>query len=749
MVRTYKRVTERRSWNLETVQIAVDAVKNSELSIREASAVYGIPKSTLERHKNNKIQTPGCLGRFRPVLNVEFEKELADYCVEMQNRLFGLTVRDLRSMAFQLAERNHLDHGFDTEKQLAGKDWVAGFLRRNPELSLRMPEPTSIGRAVGFNTVQVGRFYDLLENAYRDHGFDRAHVWNVDETGLSCVHTPGKIIGKKGQRQIGKITSGERGKTVTAVCAYNAEGMFIPPMLIFPRIKMNQRLIHDAPLGTIGAASKSGWIDSSLFLQWFEHFVKRVKPSTNDQHLILLDGHISHKSLPLIEAARSNGVTLLCFPPHTTHALQPLDCVFFGPLKKFYNQACEAFMLHNPGKRITDYDIASLFKNAYSSAASLDKGETGFQSTGIYPLDRNAIPEYRYVASLTTDCNTSVMDEVNDRQSTAVVRTIVFGANCAVDDIIFDPPDVGEEIVVEIHGEAVGSTDHAHSTGDASAFEIPLCAGHTAENHILAHSAVEDSAVLHREEPTADISADHCYAGVEISCSSSDVDNSSSPVSMALPADDFPTTSDSVAMLPVPSYTDGEQILTPSSQTKSSPQLSTKRVRAVDISPYPKCIRSENRRRKSHKAEILTSSPYKNLMQSKELEQEQRRPKRGRKRKYNEKMQAEAGVQKRGKKLDKGKKTGSNKEMEQEAVCRKKRNKRNQEKKNTYYDRTDSDDHTPCACCGKCFNTPQDDKLEDDWLSCVSCNKWLHETCAEQSGIIDDDGAFVCKHCVH
>ena len=375
-------MSERRSWNLETVQIAVNAVKNSELSIREASSVYGIPKSTLERHKNKKILMPGCLGRFRPVLNAEFEKELVDYCVGMQNRLFGLSVRDLRSMAFLLAERNHLDHGFDTEKQLAGKDWVAGFLRRNPELSLRTPEPTSIGRAVGFNAVQVDRFYDLIEKTYSDHGFDRAHVWNVDETGLSCVHTPGKIIGKKGQRQIGKITSGERGKTVTAVCAYNAEGIFIPPMLIFPRVKMNQRLIREAPLGTIGAASKSGWIDSSLFLQWFEHFVKRVKPSTDDPHLILLDGQISHKSLPLIEAARSHGVTLLCFPPHTTHALQPLDCVFFGPLKKFYNQACEAFMLHNPGKRINDYEIASLFKTAYSSAASLDKGETGFQSTG-------------------------------------------------------------------------------------------------------------------------------------------------------------------------------------------------------------------------------------------------------------------------------------------------------------------------------------------------------------------------------
>jgi len=35
-------------------------------------------------------------------------------------------------------------------------------------------------------------------------------------------------------------------------------------------------------------------------------------------------------------------------------------------------------MLHNPGKRISDYEIASLFKTAYVSASSADKGETGF-----------------------------------------------------------------------------------------------------------------------------------------------------------------------------------------------------------------------------------------------------------------------------------------------------------------------------------------------------------------------------------
>jgi len=36
-------------------------------------------------------------------------------------------------------------------------------------------------------------------------------------------------------------------------------------------------------------------------------------------------------------------------------------------------------------------------------------------------------------------------------------------------------------------------------------------------------------------------------------------------------------------------------------------------------------------------------------------------------------------------------------------------------------------DHTPCKFCGKRFNTPEDDKPEDDWLMCSSCKVWAHE----------------------
>ena len=39
-----------------------------------------------------------------------------------------------------------------------------------------------------------------------------------------------KIIASKGESEVDKMTSGEKGKTATAVCAMNASGTYLPSM---------------------------------------------------------------------------------------------------------------------------------------------------------------------------------------------------------------------------------------------------------------------------------------------------------------------------------------------------------------------------------------------------------------------------------------------------------------------------------------------------------------------------------------
>lgn len=133
------------------------------------------------------------LGR-RPVLPKFLEEELANYCVLVDQRYFGLRRRDIRSLAYQLAIRNGLKHPFSSEKTSAGKKWLRCFLRRHPMLSFRKPQSITVARAQAFTRENVNRFFDILKPELEKIEYRPNRVFNVDETGVTVVqHTPEKV----------------------------------------------------------------------------------------------------------------------------------------------------------------------------------------------------------------------------------------------------------------------------------------------------------------------------------------------------------------------------------------------------------------------------------------------------------------------------------------------------------------------------------------------------------------------------
>lgn len=105
----------------------------------------------------------------------------------MEERLFGLTLNDMCHLAFELAEANGINHSFNREKKSAGKDWLYSFLKRNPRISLRYPEHTSMARAKGFNRDAMNKFFDLLESILKKYNISPEDIYNVDETGIMTV----------------------------------------------------------------------------------------------------------------------------------------------------------------------------------------------------------------------------------------------------------------------------------------------------------------------------------------------------------------------------------------------------------------------------------------------------------------------------------------------------------------------------------------------------------------------------------
>ena len=58
MVQNYFRKTERSKWLESNLNKAMEEIKKKNLSIRKAAAFYNVPKSTLERHVNEKVNNP-------------------------------------------------------------------------------------------------------------------------------------------------------------------------------------------------------------------------------------------------------------------------------------------------------------------------------------------------------------------------------------------------------------------------------------------------------------------------------------------------------------------------------------------------------------------------------------------------------------------------------------------------------------------------------------------------------------------
>lgn len=114
---------------------------------------------------------------------------------------------------------------------------------------------------------------------------------------------------------------------------------------------MKIELVNGTPPNSWGECNKKGWITKELFLTWFKKFVEWSHAKKDDPVLLLLDGHVTHtKSIEVIDYAREKGVVLLCFPPHCTHRLQPLDMAFMKPLSTYYGDEVKKWLRTHPGK---------------------------------------------------------------------------------------------------------------------------------------------------------------------------------------------------------------------------------------------------------------------------------------------------------------------------------------------------------------------------------------------------------------
>lgn len=392
MVRTYKKKTNKgggSAWSHEDMNEAIIAIENKTMSVRRAAMHFKVPKSTL------LLKSRGWKGR-QPTLNSKSggqkitlpaseEEKLAKLMKTMSKWGFGLSKQELLNVVQEYVQKNNIPNHFRNGRP--GTDWFKSFCSRH-HLTLKKPELVEGSRArQSCDPFIIYDFFDQLNSIIEELNLQNKpeSIYNCDESGFKSDPTTTKVVTVKGA-SAKRVTGGNARKTTTVLACVNANGDKMPPMILHKGKRIWDNMMGDTAFpGTSYAVSDNGWMTETVFTTWFKNqfldYIK-IKPA-----LLIYDGHLSHISMELIQAAIEAEVTILKLPPHTSHILQPLDVSVFKGVKSKWDSLLAEWTKQNYGRQLPKNEFANILGKVWDSV-NPDVIKKGFEKSGIFPINR-------------------------------------------------------------------------------------------------------------------------------------------------------------------------------------------------------------------------------------------------------------------------------------------------------------------------------------------------------------------------
>ena len=183
-----------------------------------------------------------------------------------------------------------------------GKGWLVGFIGRN-RLSLKKANMISAERkSVTSNPFVIYDFYNTMEKLIQEKSLGLSQIWNFDDSGFPTDPQRCKVVGVKGKEAY-KVTAGAGRENITTLAVVTA-----------------------ASWKGIGPVNHFFWYKFTIDLER-----GKALPGTF-YTVLLLDGHLTHTSIPVLQKCLDDDITIVKLPLHTTDKHQPLYvCCLLSP----------------------------------------------------------------------------------------------------------------------------------------------------------------------------------------------------------------------------------------------------------------------------------------------------------------------------------------------------------------------------------------------------------------------------------
>ena len=278
-------------------------------------------------------------------------------------------------------------------------NWWRGFRNRHPELNFPTTKSIDIGRVVNANEETIGQYFDILKHTTHEHRLHgKPHlIFNCDESSIVLSKSAKRMLVTRSAKHCHSIANAST-QHMSVLCCFRAAGYAMPPLIISRKGLPAGRFHKYRPVNASYSSNKSGFVDMAIYTEWFKKTFLKFAP-TERPLLLLQDGASAHMGPDLIEAAIANDIILLCFPPKTTHLLQPCDVGLYRTMEAQLRRTMQQVMVLRGELGIQKHNIPAIIRKVFLNSFTPALISKAFETCGIHPLNRNAISKELVSAS--------------------------------------------------------------------------------------------------------------------------------------------------------------------------------------------------------------------------------------------------------------------------------------------------------------------------------------------------------------
>ncbi|XP_053698352.1 uncharacterized protein LOC128745334 [Sabethes cyaneus] len=395
---------KKKAYSERDLETSVVAVRDKIMSLTQAAAKYGIPKTTI--YFRLKKESTG-KSRYGPttVLSSEEEQKISAWLHETAKRGFPCTPRALFSTVKAFLDSAGRKTPF--KDNLPSYTWLESFMKRcSDEARQFIRKPDAVARAAAHVSKQdivswfKGTASYLEEKQLSDILIDPRRILSAAETSFECSHATKEVLVEKVTRNECLVQeTADPTKNVTVLFTFSADGHMFPSAVTVPFRRLTKNLLQSFPDDWSLGKSARGWMDSENFIAYVHNTLHPELIARNVPLPVIcfLDGHSSPTGIDAAVACAALGIILIALFPNASRLLQSCDVAIFNPLKNQWPTVIADWKMKNGETFFTVEQFGGALQKTIQCSITPSVVQSGFRNSGLYPFDENAIDYSRCV----------------------------------------------------------------------------------------------------------------------------------------------------------------------------------------------------------------------------------------------------------------------------------------------------------------------------------------------------------------